>query len=353
MSNASRCWLTLVVVMVVSWLPMSSYTEAQTSSSERRMSTAVIYTENDDWWPDTGDDKNYTNGFRFTLDRNYDMWRVHRLFRLFGWVPKHVDCSFLVPSDSGNLKCVSTSFHVGQQFYTPDDISVPDLIPEDRPYAGWLYVGGSWMASTASSLVRTNSYLGATGKASFADRVQTAWHAVRQVGEPQGWEHQIGERFGLVVDHSRHWAFDVAGSRGRVLEFVPYIGFTAGNIVTDAYAGARFKVGYNITRDWLQTGIAPRVERRGADVGNFEVHLVFDFQSRALGYNAFIDATDQHELDRRHLVADGGIGFGFRVGRFSVDYRVAFVSPEYTEALVHDYKALRFAYTLLGCRRDC
>ena len=353
MSTVRRCWLILLTAAVLC-LSISYYAKAQTSgSSERRRSTVVVYTENDDWWPDTGDDKNYTNGFRFTLDRNYDMWRVHRLPGLFAWVPKHVDCSILVPSDSGNLKCVSTSFHVGQQFYTPDDISVPDLIPNDRPYAGWLYVGGSWMASTADSLVRTSSYLGATGKASFADRFQTAWHALRQVEEPQGWEHQIGGRLGLVVDHTRHWAFDIAGSRGRVIEFVPYVGVTAGNIVTDGYVGARLKLGYNITRDWLQTGIAPRVERRGSDAGNLELYIVVDFQSRVLGYNAFIDATDRHNLDRKHLVADGGIGLGLRVGRFSVNYRVAFVSPEYMEAPVHDYKALRFAYTITGCRRDC
>lgn len=62
-------------------------------------------------------------------------------------------------------------------------------------------------------------------------------------------------------------------------------------------------------------------------------------------YNAFIDAAPNHSIDRRHLVSDSGIGVGFRIKRFSASYRLAFVSPEYDEAKVHDYRALRFTWT--------
>src|SRR5687768_7436388 len=118
-------------------------------SQDHRETTLVGYTENDDWPPDTGTDKNYTNALRVTIEHNYDIWRLaDRMPKLFGWVPKHVNCSIVVPEDNPDLKCVSTSWHVGQQFYTPDDISISTLIPNDRPYAGWLYVGGSWKSST-------------------------------------------------------------------------------------------------------------------------------------------------------------------------------------------------------------
>lgn len=322
---------------------------------EHRQTTLIGYTENDDWPPDTGTDKNYTNALRVTLERNYDMWRLaDRMPKLFGWIPKHRNCSAVVPEDNPELKCVSSSWHlIGQQFYTPDDISVTELIPNDRPYAGWLYIGGSWKASTASTLVATDVYLGATGEASFSREVQTTWHRWVGAQKPMGWDHQIGNRVGLVVGHSRRWAFD--GTYGPIdekkwLEFVPYVGATTGNIVTDGYSGARLKIGYNVTRDWADIGLAPRLGQPmlggASDTGPFEIYVVVDGQGRFLAYNAFIDAASEHALDRKYLVGDGGYGLGVRYKRFSFVYRIAFVTPEYGQALSHDYKALRFTIPL-------
>lgn len=328
-------------------------------SQDRRQTTLVGYTENDDWPPDTGTDKNYTNALRVTIERNYDMWRLaERMPKLFGWVPKHINCSAVAPEDNPDLKCISSSWHViGQQFYTPDDISISSLIPNDRPYAGWLYMGGSWKASTATTLVSSDVYLGATGKASFGREVQTRWHAIVGARKPMGWDHQIGNRFGVIVGHSRRWAFD--GTYGAIdekkwLEVVPYLGATAGNIMTDGYAGARLKIGFNITRDWADIGLSPRLGTPllggASDTGPFEIYFVIDGQGRALAYNSFIDTASAHELHRKYLVADGGYGLGVRFKRFSFTYRIAFVTPEYDQALTHDYKALRFTIPL-GRRR--
>lgn len=340
-----RCFQTAVVLLCVG-LPAQLH--AQAAAGEERQTTIVFYTENDDWPPDTGTDKNYTNAFRLTLERNYDMWGLRkRLPALFGWVPGHPDCSTR-PTNPDD-KCVSTSWHVlGQQFYTPDDITIAELIPTDRPYAGWLYVGGSWKASTESTLVASDVYIGFTGKASLGETVQSFWHGLVDAPDPKGWDHQIGGRLGIVVGHSRYKAFDALAKGKRWLELVPYAGGTLGNIITDGYGGARLKVGYNLSRDWSQTGIGTRVREPGVvpEAGNFELYVVVDGQGRALAYNAFIDAAPAHTLNRQYLVADSGVGFGFRVKRFSASYRIAFVTPEYKQALVHDYKALRFMITL-------
>jgi lipid A 3-O-deacylase len=328
-------------------------------SQDRRQTTLIGYTENDDWPPDTGTDKNYTNAFRVTLERNYDMWRLaERLPKLFGWVPQHPNCSVVAPEDNPELKCVSSSWHViGQQFYTPDDITIAELIPDDRPYAGWLYIGGSWKSSTASTLVATDAYLGATGDASFSREVQTKWHKIVGAKKPMGWDHQIGDRFGVIIGHSRRWARD--GTYGPIdekkwLEFVPYVGATVGNIVIDGYGGARLKIGYNVTRDWADIGVGPRLGQPllggASDTGPFEIYFVVDGQGRLLAYNVFIDAASSHLIDRKYFVADGGYGLGIRYKRFSFSYRIAFVTPEYQQTLRHDYKALRFTIPLSSKR---
>ena len=77
--------------------------------------------------------------------------------------------------------------------------------------------------------------------------MQTKWHKIVGAQKPMGWDHQVGSRFGVVVGHSRRRAFD--GTYGPLqekkwLETVPYVGGALGNIVTDAYAGARLRVGF-------------------------------------------------------------------------------------------------------------
>jgi hypothetical protein len=317
------------------------------TAAAQEESTVVVYTENDDWWPDTGTDKNYTNALRLTVDRNFDTWRLRRVSWL-RWIPDHPDCAKLVAGDAPDTKCVSSTVEVGQQFYTPDDISVSTLIPNDRPYAGWLYVGGSWRSTTESTMVSTHLYLGTTGRWSLAKPVQTIWHDLVNATTPMGWSHQIGNRAGLALVHTRHWAFDAELGGRRVVDVTPAVGFTAGNIMTDGYAGGRIKAGWNIARDWSPAGIGPRVPTRNP--AGFEVFATADAQARVLAYSAFIDAAPQHDLGRNYGVWDAAWGFGFRAGWFGLMYRVAYISPEYDEAKVHDYKSIRLSFRVAGCR---
>ena len=126
----------------------------------------------------------------------------------------------------------------------------------------------------------------------------------------------------------------------------------AGNVITDAYGGVRLKIGYNVSRDWSH-GIGPvlTASRQGPPASalaqeepRFEIYFVADGQGRALAYNAFIDEAPSHDLDRRYLVADGGVGVAFRISRLTVSYRLAFISPEFEQASTHEFKALRFSW---------
>lgn len=314
----------------------------------QRESALIVHTENDDWWPDTGTDKNYTNALRLVIDRNYNTWQRLRRLPWLRWIPNHKDCSELVPGDPPTTKCVSSTFEIGQQFYTPDDISVATLIPTDRPYAGWLYTGGSWRSTTLRSLVSTQMYFGTTGRWSLAKPVQTTWHDLVNAQKPLGWANQIGNRVGVVVGHTRQWAvFERELAGRRVLDTIPFVGGTAGNIMTDIYGGGRLKAGWNVSRDWSPAGIGPRIQTRTSD--GFEAFVTADAQVRGLAYSAFIDAAPNHTLNRRYGVWDAAWGVGFRIGWLGVLYRVSYISPEYDQAVVHDYKSIRFSFRLPGC----
>ena len=333
--RTAGCSVLLTTLLGLVW---SSAVVAQPEEHDGRSSAYVAYIENDDLWPDKGTDKNYTNGFRFTLDKNYAMWGFGRLARIFGQTP--VDCADRSTNAGPDAVCVSTSFHVGQQFYTPDEISESEIIANDRPYAGWAYVGGTWRVSSEVQSAQTDVYVGATGPWSFAEDVQTWWHDEDNL--PLGWAHQIDGRFGVIVGHSRRWVpVELDWRKGRWLELVPYIGGTAGTIVDDVYAGLRVKVGWNILLEWLETGIGPRIPTREA--GDLEAYGIFDVQGRLVGYNAFLNSK-RHEFEREWRIWDYGIGFGLRWKRLGFSYRTVQISPEHSLTGPHDYRAVRFTY---------
>jgi hypothetical protein len=324
--------------------PAASFAQA----ADGRKTGVLFYTENDDWWPDTGTDKDYTNGFRLTIDRNSDSFRLHRWKIFEKWVPAYGSCHVAQPAQK---KCISSAFHFGQQFYTPDDISIRELIPNDWPYAGWLYVGGSWRAASINQAVISDAYVGFTGKPSLGREVQTQWHKIVSATKPEGWDNQIGTRLGINVAHSRHWAVkDLMRDGRRWLEVTPFVGGNAGNIMVDGYAGGRVKLGYNITRDWTHSAIGPAaispraLEREGTKQSNFEAFISVDGRGRVVPYNVFLDAAEHHTIHRRHAIGEMAVGVGIRVSRFMFTYRVAKISKEYDEALTHhEFKALRFA----------
>jgi hypothetical protein len=344
-----------VLGMAVSWTGLAKSADAQTKVDDGKRTTLIGYTENDDWPPDTGTDKNYTNGLRVTLSRNYDMWNTRRLvsaldkiLRILPEVPDLRDCAEAQATE----RCASSSFHIGQQFYTPDDISIRELIPNDRPYAGWLYVGGSWRSSTLAQSTNVDVFLGFTGRPSLGKQVQTRWHAIVGATTPSGWDYEVGDRLGIIAAPSWRWAHDETRGGRRWLEFMPYFGGNAGNIITDAYGGVRLKIGHNVSRDWshgigpvltasLQGPTATALPR---EQGRYEVYFVADGQGRGLAYNAFIDDAPSHDLDRRYFVADGGVGVAFRIARLTFSYRLAFISPEFEQASTHEFKALRVSW---------
>lgn len=308
----------------------------------RRRTMLRFFQENDDLPPDIGTDKNYTEAFRVGIEKNYRIWPLR-------WLKgKHECADEKAVTMDPDAPCAATGLFLGQQFYTPDDITVETLIPNDRPYAGWLYGGLVYRELTGNTAAITELTVGVTGEPALAEPVQKRWHAIVNAAEPRGWDHQLSTRLGIIATHERRLALDASESSTNWLEVVPYFGFSAGNIVTWGYSGTQVKIGWNISRDWTQHGIRPRIGRNRELIvpEDFELYVIADTEARVIAYNYFLDAAKHHDLKRHDLVADAGIGVGFRYKRFSVSYRTVFIGPEYDGAKIHTYRAVRVGVAL-------
>ena len=149
-----------------------------------------------------GTDEQYTNGMRLEVTIGSTVDRESFKLPSFG--------SFLGPARSGD-QVYSTVF-VGQEMFTPADLDESAVIPNDRPYAAWLYGGLRFASLTdwdgagrfapwskeSSSYQSLELSLGVTGSWAQGEEAQTWFHQDIHDRIPQGWDNQAANE--VVVD---------------------------------------------------------------------------------------------------------------------------------------------------------
>ena len=347
----------LVLVLAFANVGSAQTTPAEEPSDNVQAARTVpkwgfrVLSENDTY-PDAGDDA-YTNGLRFSIYvPSSPVWG--RLARRLGVTAP--DCSdtalaaasgeeFASVIDSG---CLSTEFVFGQNFYTPEDLTVSELIPDDRPYAGWLYVGLAARLEREKRLDEFTFDIGTTGPASQAEDVQTWWHGRSFIDAPipQGWDNQIGNELGIMLGYQRKWAYDGSTRSGlNYLEVLPSVGGRLGNIFTYASAGVSARLGYNLSRDW-GAGKGPATLLQEAATRRtppFELYVLAAVEGRGVARNIFLDGNtfaDSHSVDKEPWVGDLELGIGGRIGRLHLSYRVITRSTEFVGGNAQSYGSI-------------
>ena len=215
---------------------------------------------------------------------------------------------------------------VGQEGFTPTDLSDPNIRPLDRPYAGTFYVG----ARARRGAFTYDALLGVIGPAALGEEQQSGIHRAIDDEIPQGWRHQI--RNGLLLDvgvgfrqnllHRRHFATDVE-AEGRV-----------GTFKTRLSAGAEVRAGW----PWL--------------VGFATARTAVPLHDASL-QGALLSRARPHAFDFgevRRLVGRAQLGFRVRLGgRFVFNYARTFATREFDGARRHGWGEV--GITLLATAR--
>lgn len=239
---------------------------------------------------------------------------------------------------TGPQPCATMEFEIGQDMYTPagaTQAAAPE--PGARPYAGWLYVAGTYRVATPTSSEAVTLETGVTGTPSLAGQIQTAWHQL--IGYPRalGWAHQIPFRPGAVVDGGRSDEIvDAAVAGVPVLSIVPTAGISLGNVLTAAHFGAEARIGYGATPPWLSS-----VRGRGRRV---ELYAIAAAREDLIAYSLFLDGSTTEpatHVEKEPLVFQYEFGVGARLGRLEVEYRGITREREYTTGPpLHPYAML-------------
>jgi len=219
-------------------------------------------------------------------------------------------------------------FAVGQNMYTPEDITLPTPDPADRPYAGWLYATFGVAVEDAQNNLLHNLALdvGVVGPLSLAGPTQRMWHKLIDTRTPRGWDHQLKNEPGLVLTYEARMRQSLTTTvEGIEVDVTPKGGVALGNIFTHGAVGASLRVGQNLDLDYGPPFIRPSlpgaglVKRRDA----WGWYLFAGIEGRAVARNIFLDGNtfaDSPSVERIPFIGDLQFGIAATMGSVRLSF---------------------------------
>lgn len=259
-----------------------------------------------------------------------------------------------------------TSYAAGvvysMNIFTPVDLRDSKPIYDDRPYAGWAYVG--FLVQRAQRDAGTPAFesmeldLGTLGPASRAGSLQKWIHENFDSGDyPEGWGYQVDNEFGADFKYQRRWRFELLEPRADTFgaDLIPDASFTAGTVHINATAGAMFRAGWQLPDDFgpakmqsLGDFTRPFGRADGAQgiSAYFYVRPAINVVAHdaTFGNSFFQDNMISQDTDPVVVQGTFGVCLLF-LKHCQFSYSQTFVSPEFTDQdRWHSYASLNFSF---------
>ncbi len=327
----------LVSLIVLAALPFSARAAQPASpvqsDDELHLGSLTVYSENDKYF--AGTDEHYTNGFKLSaLSTDLRNFTGDSSPAPVRWVARNLGS---LVADGQPYKL---GFSLGQNIYTPTDISTPAPNPADRPYAAWLYLGIALQvyhppacANSPASLDIVEINAGMVGPDALGRQIQNGVHSILGIAHAKGWSHQINNEPGLNLVYERQYRLSTVHARdGWGADLIPHAGFSLGNIFTYANAGAEIRAGWRLPDDFGSNLIRASGDSNALNRQRLSVFLFAACDGRAVARDVTLDGNtfeDSPSVDKRPLVADlyTGLGVGGRSWQFT--YAQAYRTKEF------------------------
>ena len=216
-------------------------------------------------------------------------------------------------------------FALGQNMYTPRDITDPNPPGDDRPYAGWLYFSTGVGETHRGGLRRLLLTVGVVGPASLGEPIQKEVHRMVDTDMPRGWNTQLGNEVTVMLSLERLWrVWEATENNGWGADLSTHAGATLGTPYTLAGTGLTVRAGRHMPEDYSPPRIQPAfpgsLQFRPAQRWGWYVFFGVDGQGRA--HDTFLDGNtfrDSRSVPRNPWVGElmGGLAMAWRSLRLS------------------------------------
>jgi hypothetical protein len=259
-----------------------------------------------------GQDKYYTNGLFIT-------------FR------KAMDQRALSPKLNKRL----WEIELGQEIFNPQSGYISSPVYIDRPFAGYLYAGGSlvWLYNSENTL-KTSLQIGTIGPSSLADRAQTLLHRMMGFYEIKGWQYQINNEFSVKTTVEYNHFLLRSLSKSTDFTWASYLNI--GNTFTGIGTGLLFRWG-TINSLYYSVSTTSRIANHAKEKDTSSNEEFFFYAKPMMHFRAY-DATVEGGLfardkgpivfDIKPIVISGELGAAYAKNRWTATFSVIFKSKE-------------------------
>ncbi|MCP5405549.1 MAG: lipid A deacylase LpxR family protein [Pseudomonadaceae bacterium] len=289
---------------------------------QAREQILTLSSEND-FYTNSGD-AYYTNGARAAwLDADFEPpwfadWLVQRMPLMDATAPMLVQYS------------------IGQNLYTPSDITIATPQPHDRPWAAHLYATMGITEGTRDEVNDLELSVGWVGPGALGEPTQKLVHGWVNARTPQGWDNQLKDEPAINIAFQRRWptwaGVTLADSR---VTLAPHVGAALGNVDTHAAAGLTLR--WDSDKDAVvDNPVRVRPSLPGTGYFQSPSHPVLTWftglEMRGVARNLFLDGNtfaDGPHVDKKNLVADVQAGFLLTYKRAQFGYTAVYRTPEF------------------------
>ena len=192
-----RVWYLCLLLIGFSLIPSVTHSESDIEWE------TVSFTLDNDFLSVTNKDRYYTNGLHLRFEsRPFEKFTSNNtpslLLPLLNPFPLATD----------TFKHRTLAYQFGQIMFTPENISSPEIQPDDIPYSGLLYAAADFSARNTEYAETIRFTAGVVGPWSQADEMQSIIHSITGSNEPGGWDHQLHNEFVLNLMYERRTPFN-------------------------------------------------------------------------------------------------------------------------------------------------
>jgi len=248
------------------------------------------------------------------------------------------------------------SFNFTQKMYTPQNFTSTELIKDDRPYAGYMYLQSSLHQSLNRTLKSLTLQVGMVGSSVKMKEVQTIIHSLIGSEKPKGWNYQLKDEAIVQLNYSqkKYYNLDYILDNKFSSSIVPEFGVELGNASSKLYTSALFRWGKNVPKDYGSSFIdntnyskIPLVKKE-KEQKKWRYYLNLGLKANLIARDIFLDGNsfkDSNSVTKNNFTVDIIYGLSFAYKKFEIDYIRKHSTKEFKEQKdYYSYGSLLLSY---------
>jgi hypothetical protein len=230
---------------------------------------------------------------------------------------------------------VRANYAFGQDIFTPSDTAAVNPPLNERPYAGYLYLGLGLLANDDTEFDQLQLQLGVVGPTALARDAQAFVHSIEGIRKPAGWHFQLRDEPAVLITFDRAWRVIPRQSLlGLQFDIEPRFGVAVGNVYDYASAGAMARLGFNLQDDFGPPRMEPTLSGSSflESSDDFGAYIFAGVDGRAVARNIFLDGNsfeDSRSVSKKPFIGDLEMGAALTIDRFRLSFTHVFRTKEY------------------------